>query len=129
MTQDNAPIAPKETTPKHSRWGTISSVILNSQYGFASLFMFLLWLIVIYINISAAIISASSGNTSSSLGKYLLIITPVFQIIFTVIGLLADNKKRFAIASLVILGIEIIIILSAFYSFTHGDFNGGFGPM
>ena len=79
MTQDNEPIAPKESAWKYSRWGIISFVI------------FILWLFMIFIcmsgphpHIPQAILNVGGVATVSS---------PIVETIFAVIGLFRDRKR------------------------------------
>jgi hypothetical protein len=102
MNQGNAPIAPKESSQKHSYWGTISLVItillITEVAGATSLLPEVGTLHL------PAFVAANIGQWS---------VQALFvNLIVAIAGLVSDQKKIYSILSLILLVIVVIIVVS-----------------
>jgi len=88
MTQENEPIAPKESAWKYSHWGIISLVI------------FILWLFMIFIGMSGPY--PHVPQVILNVGGFATFGSPIVETIFAVIGLFRDRKKEAATIALVL---------------------------
>src|SRR5579864_775774 len=100
MTQDNSPLTPKKTFPKHSYWGIASlalSMVLAIEIAGATSLLPAIGTLHL-----PSLIAANIGQWS---------VQALFvSLILAFIGLLKDRKNIYSILSLVILAIDIVIV-------------------